>query len=312
MKIILGSMTFADQTDEPTAMKMLYLAAQAGHVELDTAHVYNDGKTETLLGDLLSVNTRCKFQIATKVNPWNDEGLKPQQIKRQFEQSLERLGKAGVDLLYLHAPDLATPIEDTLAQCWEFYQAGKFKRFGLSNFAAWQVAEIVEVCRCRGWMAPSVYQGMYNALTRDVEPELFPCLRNYGISFYAYNPLAGGLLTGKHKNFHQSPGPGRFARQQVYRDRYWKTDYFSVLDGLADACVRIDITPTAMALRWLEYHSMLCPGAGDGIILGASKLAHLKENLGSMGVGRLPEELLKILDAGWEKIKPDCFKYFRP
>ena len=81
---------------------------------------------------------------------------------------LERLGSDSIDLLYLHSPDLDTPIEQTLAACFELFQQGKFRHFGLSNFAAWQVAEVVELCRRHGWMEPEVYQGMYNALTRDV------------------------------------------------------------------------------------------------------------------------------------------------
>ena len=111
--------------------------------------------------------------------------------------------------------------------CFELFQQGKFRHFGLSNFAAWQVAEVVELCRRHGWMEPEVYQGMYNALTRDVERELFPCLRNYGMRFYAYNPLAGGLLTGKHLSMEQIPEDGRFNRERGYLDRYWKQDYFA-------------------------------------------------------------------------------------
>ena len=305
-------MTFSDQTDQMTSLQMLQLFCAGGHVELDTAHVYNDGKTEVLLGQLLKDNPRFEFEIATKANPWNDNGLKPDEVERQFGESLERLEKDSVDLLYLHAPDLDTPIEDTLAVCWKFYEAGKFRRFGLSNYAAWQVAEIVEICRCRGWMVPCVYQGMYNALTRDVERELFQCLRNFNISFYAFNPLAGGLLTGKHKNFGQSPDSGRFVKHDTYMERYWKSDYFSVLDDFVDACERLSIAPGAAALRWLVHHSMMSAEKGDGVILGASKLIHFKENIEWMGAGRLPEELLEILDSGWEKIRPNCFKYFRP
>ncbi len=112
---------------------------------------------------------------------------------------MQRLNTDFVDLLYMHSPDLETPIEQSLQACFEAYQLGKLKAFGLSNFAAWQVAEVVELCRKHGWMLPTVYQGMYNALTRDVEKELFACLRHYDIAFYAYNPLVGGLLTGKHE-----------------------------------------------------------------------------------------------------------------
>ena len=194
MKYVLGTMTFSDQVDETNTVTLLEAFrenAEAGQlpVELDTAYQYNAGETETLLGTILRQRPDLKFSIATKVNPWDGDGLKPAEIRSQFETSLKRLRMDAVDLLYLHSPDLDTPIIDSLEVCWEYYQQGRFSRFGLSNYAAWQVAEIVEICRHKGWMVPTVYQGLYNALNRDVEDELFPCLRNYGISFYAYNPL---------------------------------------------------------------------------------------------------------------------------
>jgi len=305
-------MTFSDQVDETATLEMLTLFQGENYSEVDTAHQYNDGKTEALLGKLLSENRNLAFNIATKVNPWNDEGLKPTQIEKQFKQCLERLQAESVDLLYLHSPDLDTPVADTLEKCFEFYQQGKFNRFGLSNFASWQVAEAVEICRSRGWMVPTVYQGMYNALTRDVEKELFPCLRNYGISFYAYNPLAGGLLTGKHRNFDQSPEPGRFTLNDQYAGRYWKPDYFGVLESFTGICESHKISPTEAALRWLIHHSELSSDEGDGIILGASKVSHLQQNLASVGSGELPDEIVAVLDQGWEQVRPDCFKYFRP
>lgn len=312
MKVILGTMPFSDQADEATSLQMLEFFQGKNHHELDTAHQYNDGKTELLLGQLLSENTQLKFKLATKVNPWNDDGLKPEQVAIQFKESLGRLQSTPVDLLYLHSPDLDTPIVDTLAKCWEFYQHGTFQRFGLSNFSAWQVAEVVEICRARGWMVPTVYQGMYNALTRDVERELLPCLRNYGISFYAYNPLAGGLLTGKYKNFDQMPASGRFSSNQQYTDRYWKADYFDVLERLTAACAKHDLSLTNAALCWLIHHSKMSAKDGDGIILGASKLTHLQENLAHVSGGKLADEIVEIFDQGWQQIKPDCFKYFRP
>ncbi len=269
-------------------------------------------KTEILLGRLLPGNTGLKFDIATKVNPWNDQGLKPEQVVLQFNESLKRLRVDSVDLLYLHSPDLDTPVADTLEACWKFYQQGKFRRFGLSNFSSWQVAEVAEICRSRGWMVPTVYQGMYNALTRDVERELFPCLRNYGISFYVYNPLAGGLLTGKHKNFDQSPEPGRFTLNDQYASRYWKSDYFNVLESFTAACARHGIVPVDAALLWLIHHSVLSTADGDGIILGASKLEHLQQNLSATGAGKLPDEVVAVLNEGWEQVRPNCFKYFRP
>jgi aflatoxin B1 aldehyde reductase len=291
---------------------MLTQFTRRGNHEIDTAHIYCDGRTENMLGRMISAETRAELFIASKVNPWNDGGLQPAEVNRQMSEILQRLGRDSVDLLYLHSPDLETPVAQTLECCFELFQQGRFKHFGLSNFAAWQVAEVVEICRHNDWMQPAVYQGMYNALTRDVERELFPCLRNYGISFYAYNPLAGGLLTGKHQSADGIPDTGRFAVERGYLDRYWKQEYFNVLQELQVACVDCGLKPVEVAMSWLTNHSFLDADRGDGIILGASSVDHLVQNMAACEQAPLAPEILEILDRGWEIIKPDCFKYFRP
>ncbi len=311
MKIILGTMTFSDQVNERDSLRMTGLFADQGGYELDTAYQYNQGNTERLLGKILDGRGESEFRIATKVNPWDGDGLKPDEVRTQFNTSLQRLQRESVDLLYLHSPDIQTPIEDTLAVCAEFYQQDKFKRFGLSNFSAWQVAEVVEICRHKRWMIPVVYQGMYNALTRDVERDLFDCLRNYDMSFYVYNPLAGGLLTGKHKILSESPPPGRFRYFDSYRGRYWKADYFESLSRFTQICTQHQITPTDAALRWLVHHSRLSDAQGDGIILGASRLNHLQDNMAAVKGGPLPEEIIQVLDQGWEQTRSNVMKYFR-
>ena len=312
MKIILGTMTFSDQVDRDTAQTMLNLFAEAGNSELDTAYEYCEGRTEELLGTILPSEKRKKVYLASKLSPWNDQGLQPEQIKKQMAEILRRLRTDTIDLLYLHSPDLKTLVAQTLEACFEMYQQGKFKTFGLSNFASWQVAEVTELCHQNGWMTPTVYQGMYNALTRDVERELFPCLRNYGISFYAYNPLAGGLLTGKYETIDQIPDSGRFIKRHGYQSRYWKKDYFNVLEKLRETCLGANLKPTDVAMSWLINHSQLDSKKGDGIILGVSKTEHLIDNMKSCTQAPLDQSIIDILDQGWEVIKPNCFKYFRP
>jgi aflatoxin B1 aldehyde reductase len=312
MKLILGTMTFGEQVEQSTAESLLQAFTDAGHNELDTAHTYCDGRTEEMLGRMLPPAARSKLYLASKVNPWHDDGLQAVEVKRQMAEILQRLGSDSVDLLYLHSPDLDTPVEQTLEACFELFQQGRFRHFGLSNYASWQVAEVVETCRRNGWMEPTVYQGMYNALTRDVERELFPCLRNYGIRFYAYNPLAGGLLTGKHLSLDDLPDSGRFQVERGYIDRYWKKEYFDVLRELQDACAESGLKPVAVAMSWLINHSCLDATRGDGIILGASSLDHLRQNMVACEQAPLDASILDILDRGWEIIKPDCFRYFRP
>lgn len=313
MKTILGTMTFSDQVDQATAEKMVSTFSQSGNVEVDTAYVYNKGYTEELLGTLNKAGKLAGLQIAGKANPWIDGGLSATSIKRQLTTSLQRLNTSSLDLFYLHAPDLDVAIVDTLKAVSEMHTEGKFQRFGLSNYAAWQVSEIVEICKKEGWLAPCVYQGMYNALTRDVERELFACLRNYSMAFYVYNPLAGGLLTGKHQNIDSVPDIGRFATFDGYQERYWKPGYFSVLNDIATVCTSIEIAPAEAAIRWLKHHSALDSSwAKHGVILGASSLDHLQQNLKAMQGEELPQDIVDAFDAAWETVQPSCIKYFRP
>jgi len=311
MKAILGTMTFGDQVDHDVAAGMVKSFRAAGFTELDSAYVYVAGATEKLLGDLNQRGDLTDCEIATKVNP-KEGGLTPESIDHQLSASLQRMSVDAVDLLYLHQPDLDTPILTTLQALDKHYQAGRFKRFGLSNYAAWQVAEIVGICEQRGYIKPTVYQGMYNALTRDVERELFLCLDNFEIAFYVYNPLAGGMLTGKHLNVSDTPADGRFSGNEEYQKRYWKSDYFAAVSDFKQSCQSEGIDPAAAALRWLVHHSGLKSNKADGIILGASSMLHFESNLQALQQGSLPEAVVDTLNRGWEAARPDCIKYFRP
>ncbi len=312
MKTILGTMTFSDQVDQATASQMVSAYLQSGGAELDTAYVYNKGKTEDLLGKLNEAGELAGLQIAGKANPSVD-GLTPQSVRNQITTSLERLNATSLDLFYLHSPDLNVPIIDTLKAVSDLHTEGKFQRFGLSNYAAWQVAEIVEICKAEGWQQPSVYQGMYNALTRDVERELFLCLRNYNIAFYVYNPLAGGMLSGKHQSIDSMPDDGRFATFDGYKDRYWKPGYFNVINEVTAVCRSHSVAPAEAAIRWLVHHSALASSPIEhGVILGASSLNHLEQNLLAMQSEKLPDDVVNAFDEAWETVRPSCIKYFRP
>ena len=216
-----------------------------------------------------------------------------------------------MDLFYLHSPDNATPLEATLEACARLHAAGRFRRLGLSNYAAWQVADAYHLCRRHGWPLPEVYQGMYNAVTRDVEAELLPCLRHLGMSFYAYNPLAGGLLTGRYLGATEVPSQGRFSEQANYVPRYWQPAYLTAMEGVQAACEAAGIGMAAAALAWMRHHSNLDATAGDAVILGASTLEQLAANLDACRGGALDDTVVQALDAAWESCRPDCPPYFR-
>jgi aflatoxin B1 aldehyde reductase len=309
-RMILGTMNFGRQIDEAAADRMLGMFLEQEYNEIDTANNYAEGASEEILGRILTPERRGKVYLATKANPFGDGSLRPESIVLQVETSLRRLKADSVDLLYLHAPDLKTRIEVTLEACQKLFKQGKFRELGLSNYASWQVADIWHLCRQNGWGTPSVYQGMYNALTRDVERELFPAIRNFGIRFYAYNPLAGGFLTGRYTQLSEAPLEGRFKLQQLYLERYWKKPYFEALGIIRKASERAELSLTQAALLWIQNHSSLKGPHRDGVIIAASSLEQWETNLRSLG-GELPAEVARAMDQAWEMARSSCPQYFR-
>jgi len=321
MKIVLGTMTFGNQVDQGAASDMLETYLRAGHRDLDTAFTYNEGKTESMLGVIAApdgTDNAARFSMASKAAPAGDpDRLSAKGIAAQLETSLARTGRDQFDLYYLHSPDLDTPIENTLSAINEAHQRGAIVNFGLSNYAAWQVAQICEICKREGWLSPVCYQGMYNAITRDVEKELFPCLRDYNLAFYVYNPLAGGLLTGKYQKNTELPTNGRFSYHKGYPERYWKDSNMQGVSLVAQACKQEDgdTTVASAALRWLIHHSPLNdwkPEIEHAIVLGASSPQQLQENLAACAQGPLSQTIVDQFEQAWKKAEPFCIKYFRP
>lgn len=309
MKIVLGTMNFGPQLDLEASREMVNGFLKTGNREMDTAYVYNGGTTEEYLGEILPELEG--YYLATKVHPRITGRLDRETILMEFNESLRRMNRDSVDLLYFHFPDGKTPIDEALETIKDLYEQGKIKELGLSNYPAWQVIDIANKCDKIGCPRPTVYQGMYNALCRNVEPELFPAIRSLGMRFYAFNPLAGGMLTGKHQHFEDAPEPGRFARLKSYRDRYWKQSYFDAVDEIRKACESEGIPMVEAGYRWLCYHSMMDATKGDGILLGASRIEQMSQNMAAVQKGELPQSILDAMDAAWEIAKPDSPAYFK-
>uniref|UniRef100_A0A8C3CQL6 Aldo-keto reductase family 7 like (gene/pseudogene) n=1 Tax=Cairina moschata TaxID=8855 RepID=A0A8C3CQL6_CAIMO len=317
--VVLGAMELGRRVALEGSAPLLDAFVRRGHRLLDTAHMYAGGESERILGSLLAAGEHS-VEVATKANPWEGKTLKPECVRSQLDESLRRLQRTSVELFYLHSPDHGTPVEETLRACNELHKEGKFKELGLSNYAAWEVAEICTICKYNNWVMPTVYQGMYNATTRQVEAELFPCLRHYGLRFYAYNPLAGGLLTGKYKYEDKDTRKptGRFFGNdwaQAYRDRYWKKHNFEgialVEKALKDAYGSNPPSLTSAALRWLYNHSKLQGSLGDAVIIGMSSLEQLEQNLDYSEEGPLLPPVVEAFDKAWNLTAHDCPNYFR-
>lgn len=307
--LILGTMTFGESVFAPDVAQFIHAFLDAGYRELDTAYVYNDGVCERLLGDVLPKLDR-PYRIATKVNPRISGRLDGEAAYKQVNESLERMRLDRVDTVYLHFPDPATPVISVLQAMADLHRQGKFCELGLSNFPAWMVADVRHICDRNGWVTPTVYEGIYNPLTRKAETELNACLDHFGMRFNAYNPLAGGLLTGRYGAFEEAPTDGRFTHRPNYQKRYWKKSCFDALDVIKAAAERNGITVIEAVYRWLAYHSMLNGERGDAVLIGASKLSHLKQNMDAIKAGPLPQDLVDAFDTAWMTAKGDSPEYF--
>jgi aflatoxin B1 aldehyde reductase len=239
----------------------------------------------------------------------------PEGLRLNLMASLKALNTDKVDMWYLHGPDRTIPYEITLKAVNDLHKEGYFKALGISNYMSWEVAQIMEICRSNGYIQPTVYQGVYNAIQRTVEPELFSCLRKYGIKFYAFSPLAGGFFTGRYTSQDdQAEAGSRFDPSRIqgehHRNRYWNDTYFSAVKLVRNVAEAYKLTVPEVALRWISHHSCLSRKTGDAVIIGASSAKHTEQNLLDLEKGPLPDEVVKALDDAWLSVKAISANYW--
>ena len=308
-RICFGTMTFGGQTDEAAARRMIDLCVDHGINFLDTANAYNMGASEEMLGRILN-GRRHEFVLATKVrNKMGDgadmAGLSRGAILRAIDDSLRRLGTDYVDVYYLHLPDYAVAIEETLDALNEIRKQGKVRYLATSNYSGWQVVEMLWISERKGYQPPYISQPMYNLIARGIEQEYLPMCGQFGVSNFVYNPLAGGLLTGKQRR--EAPLPGtRFDNNRMYLDRYWHPADFDAVDRLQQIAAAAGRSLLSVALNWLYRHTV-----AEGIILGASKVEHLEQDLNAFRDGPLDVETLQALDKVWAAFRGPSPKYNR-
>ncbi|KAL4988190.1 NADP-dependent oxidoreductase domain-containing protein [Aspergillus falconensis] len=286
-----------------------------GYTELDTARIYSGCQQESFTAQ--AGWKERGLSIATKWYPLQPGYHKPEVIREKLNESLAALGTDCVDIFYLHAPDRSVPFAETLEEVNRLYQEGKFRQLGLSNYTAFEVAEIVMTCQARGWVRPTVYQAMYNALIRTIEAELIPACRRYGLGIVVYNPIAAGVLAGSYKS-PSLPEQGRFSAQsptgQTYRDRYFKDTTFAAVRIIEAAASRHGLTMAECAFRWLRHHSALrlaVDGDGDdGVVIGVTSVAQLEGNLADLEKGPLPVDVVEAFDEAWRLTRGSTVRYW--
>ncbi|KAJ1029989.1 hypothetical protein NDA16_000902 [Ustilago loliicola] len=281
IKIVFGCMTFgapgAEQArvhDLSDCRAILDIFSSHGHTELDTARMYGLGSSEDYLRQLGYTTSSSSHNF---------------QIATKCFPSARKPNFPAKDKYTFSAADITRSIDDN------------------------EVDQIVTICDKHGYIKPTVYQGLYNSLSRTAS-SLFPTLRKHSISYYAYNPLLGGLFTGTHTSASSQPEEGsRFdpnrVQGQMYRARYWQQHYFDALDLIRPLAEKNGLSLPEVALRWMMHHSELNNEAGDAVIIGASSTRHIEQNLKDFEKGPLPEEVAKKVDEAWEIVKPNAPPY---
>jgi aryl-alcohol dehydrogenase (NADP+) len=310
-RLCLGTMTFGLQCDEAQSVAILDKALAGGITFIDTADAYplggdlsTVGRTEEILGRALATR-RHEVVIATKCfmpvgpHPWN-AGMSRKHILDAIDASLRRLQSDYVDLYQLHFDDRSTPLDETLRALDDVVRAGKARYIGVSNWMAWRLARAVGRTEVLASAPITSVQPRYNILYRANERDLFPLCQSEGIGVIPYNPLAGGLLTGKHAPSTEAPG-GRFTlgtAGAMYRDRYWHDKEFETVEALRPLAAEAGISLAHLALGWV-----LAQPAVTAPIVGASRPDQLDDALAAASAPLDPGLLTRIdeLSKEWRR-----------
>ena len=316
-KLCLGTMTFGLQCDEAQSHAILDTAADGGIDFLDAADVYplggghnTAGRTEEIVGNWLR-GKRHQFILATKCvgamgpKPW-DQGMSRKHILDAIDASLRRLGTDYVDLYQLHSYDPRTPIDEALGALDAVVRHGKARYAGVSNWPAYKAARAIGRSELRNLVQIKSVQPRYNLLFRSFERDLLPLCAEEGVAVIPYNPLAGGLLTGKHDNKAPPPEGSRFQLGTAgprYQERYWHGRQFETIEALRKVANEAAMSMATMAIRWvLSNPAITAP------IIGASRPEQLADTLAAAEHGPLPGELKSKLDditLAWRSVDED-------
>lgn len=308
-RLCFGTMTFGKPVEQQEATKMVDVCLDADINFFDTANMYQLGIAEEMLGQALK-DRREKVVLASKVRAKMGEGpdqsgLSKKAIMRAIDESLRRLQTDYLDLYFLHQPDYDVPIEETLDAMEQLVRQGKIRYPATSNYAGWQVVQILEVQKQKNYTFAATSQPMYNLLARGIEQEFLPMAKNFDVSVLAYNPLGAGLLTGKHQE-NIIPQGGRFDQNRMYQDRYWHHQVFAAVDQLKALAERAHRSLISLAFGWLLHHTPT-----DVVILGASRLEQLQQNLAASLEGPLPADIVQQCDEVWRNLRGPISVYNR-
>ncbi|MDC0738118.1 aldo/keto reductase [Cognatishimia sp. SS12] len=288
-RFAFGTMQFGGRADAKESAAMFDACVAAGISHFDTAYVYTDGASETLLGQF-AAPLREQLVIATKAAYQGGSGR--DNILSGFDISRQRLGMDFVDILYLHRFDPTTPLEETFDTLAELKLRGQIRYIGVSNFAAWQVMKAIAVAAERD-LTIDILQPMYNLVKRQAEVELLPMAMDMGLKAAPYSPLGAGLLTGKYGSATEGGGggDGRLSEDRRYRARYSQDWMWQSAAALAALAAEVGLDPATLAVAWVAAHP-----ARPSPILSARNAAQLAPSLAASSV-TLSNDLYEKLSA---------------
>src|ERR671912_2010398 len=289
-RICLGMMTYGTPAwrpwvlDEETSRPFVKRALELGINFFDTADMYSLGVSEEVTGRALKdFASRDKVVLATKVfypmsDDPNDRGLSRKHLMTAVDNSLRRLGTDYIDLYQIHRWDPATPLEETLTALHDIVKSGKVRYIGASSMMSWQFAKALHVADQLGLTRFVSMQNHYNLVYREEEREMLPLCREEGIGVIPCSPLARGFLAGNRRK--EDRGDTSRAKTDDYAKKlYYADDDFVVAGRVVDVAGRLGVKPTQVALAWL-----LAQPAVTAPIVGASKLSHLDDAVGSLSI----------------------------
>ena len=313
--LCLGAMNFGRRTSEAESQTIITRALELGIRHIDTANAYVDGASERIVGeavkgkrDAVVLATKCGFGCVGG----RPEGLSRARIHAAIDESRRRLAVDRVDIYYLHVPDHDTSIDETLEAIGELLDQQKIAAWGVSNYAAWQILEMMHLgtghdarpavsrgeapvgaastLKKHGLPRPVIAQQLYNVLIRQLDVEYFPFARRYGLHTTVYNPLAGGLLSGKHSRDGSTQKGSRFDKNRLYLGRYFTDAMFDRVDELKGVAAEAGLTLLELSYAWLSR----APGV-DSILLGPASVAQLEEGVAACA-RELPAEVRARVD----------------
>jgi aryl-alcohol dehydrogenase-like predicted oxidoreductase len=250
----------------------------------------------------LILATKVRFKVGDEIN---NNGLNRRHILKQIDNSLKNLKTDYIDIYYLHAMDNDVDFEETFDTMTTLIHSGKVRYIGISNFPAWQVSEMLWTADKRNFNKPIVTQNLYNIITREVELELVPCIQKHHMGMTVYNPIAGGLLTGKY-DFNKVPTEGRFAEKANYMNRYWKPENFELIKRLEKIAADKEMSLLELSMKWCIAHPYV-----DSVISGVSRMEQLQQNIAAFDGKPLDDETMQLCDEIGLELMKGRINYFK-